>query len=511
MRRPRRHFFVPILAVLLTAGGPGIGDVRANGRFPEALKLIEHPGNPNRLFLTATYGLLATEDRGRNWYTICEQSFALKFLEGNPLLEVLPDGSLMGAIYDTLNRSTDCGCSWQTTFAASVPETVMDITVDRTTGAILALAQDATTFPAGSAVHESTDGGKTWRKLSDLPTDIVGPLTIDVAPSDSSRVYVSGTRTFGAQNPVALLASTDHGASWQARDLVGANVGAAPFIAAVHPTNPERIFVRTDEWDDSGEYAANDALYYSDDGGRSWREVIRRPAKLFGFALSPDGATVLVGYGDPQDAGGRTTNSEEYGIYKASTSTLAFERIFVGTVSCLAWTQTGVYACLVENHPEVPTPGMSLGFAPNADFTVATPAPLTSLLGVKTVRGPLGCTASLCLGNWTTGMEGVAPLCDVLQATCGITPANTGLSCAAAPDAGASGQAGGSGMGGTGGSGGGGLPPGGQDGGGRSGSGGNGVGCGCMTAEAGSVENICVALVLLLMSWCAARRARGRS
>ena len=490
--------------------GPGSSDSWANGRFPEALKLVEHPGNPNRLYLTATYGLLVTEDRGRNWYTICEQSFALKFIEGNPLLEVLPDGSLIGAIFDTLNRSSDCGCSWQTTLAASEPETVVDITVDRSNGAILALAQDTTTFPPRAAVHESTDGGRTWRKLSDLPAEVVNVLTIDVAPSDSSRVYVSGMRTAGGPSPGVVLVSTDHAVSWQARDL-GAPANAYPYIAAVHPANPDRIFVRNDEWDDSGEYAANDSLLYSEDGGRTWRELIRRAAKLFGFALSADGATVLVGYGDPQWAGGSTTNPDDYGIYKASTAALAFDKIFFGAISCLGWTPTGVYACIVENHPNVPTPGMSLGFAPNADFTLATPSPMTSLLSVKNVRGPLGCTASLCLGNWTTGTEGVAPLCDVLQASCAITPTNSGLSCAAPPDAGASGQAGASGGGGSGaaaGSGPGGHQP--ADGGG--GAGGKGGGCGCMTAGTAPVDIAdALLLALLLMGWLSFRRARGRT
>ena len=40
--------------------------------------------------MAATFGLLVTEDRGKNWYTICEQAFALRFLEGDPLLEIMP-------------------------------------------------------------------------------------------------------------------------------------------------------------------------------------------------------------------------------------------------------------------------------------------------------------------------------------------------------------------------------------------------------------------------------------
>lgn len=420
----------------------------ANGRFPESQRLLEHPSDPNRLYLTGTTGLLVTEDRGANWYTICEQSFALRFLEGDPLLEVMSDGSMLGGIFETLNRSSDCGCTWQTTLGASDKETVLDMTIVASTGSVLALVQDATTFPGRFAIHESVDGGKTWRKLSDLPVEIVNAFTVDVAPSDPSRVYVSGIMSSTATTPTVLAVSNDHGATWVTRTIAGTRGGAYPYIAAVHPTDPNRLFVRTDEWDDTADIAANDALYYSDDGGQSWREVFRRSAKLFGFALSPDGGTVLIGYGDPLQAGGRSTNSDDFGIYKASTTDMVFEKIFVASISCLRWTSHGVYACIVEDDPGVPTPGMSLGFAANPNFTLATAKPLTSLLSVRNVRGPLGCVASVCLANWKSGTDTVAATCELLRASCDRDPSTNVLSCAAGPGTGGSRAAGSGGAGG---------------------------------------------------------------
>src|SRR5262245_38736021 len=74
------------------------GDAHANGRFPESLRLLEHPGNPDRLYLGATFGLLVSQDRGESWFSICEQAFALQYVEGDPLLEVLPDGTVLAGI-----------------------------------------------------------------------------------------------------------------------------------------------------------------------------------------------------------------------------------------------------------------------------------------------------------------------------------------------------------------------------------------------------------------------------
>ena len=496
------------LPVCLTVAALALGlavPALANGRFPESQRLLEHPGNPDRLYLTATFGLLVTEDRGKNWYTICEEAFALKFLEGDPLLEVMPDGSLIGGIHDTLNRSADCGCTWKTTLAASAKEYVVDISVDRSTGAVLALVADSTTFPTRFSVSESMDRGQTWNKLSDLPVEIVNGLTIDVAPSDSSRVYVTGVTYNYPDNPaVALLAvSNDHGATWQTREIQGASASATPYIAAVDATHPDRLYVRTDEWLDFGDYAANDALLHSDDAGQTWRELDRRPAKLFGFALSPDGATVLIGYGDPVQSGGRTVNPDEMGIYTASTSTFSFAKIFAGAVGCLRWTSNGLYVCLTENHPDLPTPGMSLGFSPTVDFTLATQNPLTSLLGVKQVRGPLACTASVCADNWKTGMDAVAPLCQLLQASCDVDPSVNVLSCLAQPDAGAAGGASGTGGSGAGGNvtGAGGSTGAGGAGGGTSG------GCGCAAGPSPSQDGglATIALVALAIGF----RRRG--
>jgi len=495
------------LAAVFCCFGARARPARANGRFPEAQRLLEHPGDPNRLYLAATFGLLVTEDRGKNWYTICEQAFALRFLEGDPLLEIMPDGALLGGIYETLNRSSDCGCTWQTTLGASAKETIIDITIDRSRGSVLALVQDSTTFPSRFGVHESTDWGKTWRKLSDLPVEIVGAFTIDVAPSDSTRVYVTGVpTTVAGMAPDSVLAvSTDHGVTWERRAIAGVPAGAAPYIAAVDPTNPDHLYARTDEWDDSAYFSANDALLYSDDGGRSWRELARHSAKLFGFALSPDGKTVLIGYGDPVDAGGRTTNSDDFGIYRASTSNFNFEKVFVAAINGLRWTSTGLYALITENHPERPTPGMSLGFSATAGFTLATPNPFVSLLSVKNVRGPLACQATVCGGNWKDGTPDVAPLCDLLQASCDVDAAANVLSCPAPADGGAggSGGGGGSGVGGAAGGTGGSSGAAGR-GGGAGGGGGGSSGCGCSAAaqadegRAGYAGLLAILAVLLL-------------
>ncbi len=505
-----------VLAVALAAGFAPVR-AHANGRFPESLRLMEYPGNPDRLYLGATYGLLVTEDRGKSWYSICEQAFALQYVEGDPLLEVLPDGTVLAGIYETLNRSSDCGCGWQTVLGSGPKQTVWDI-AQGAPGTVLALVKDSTTLPARSSVHESTDGGKTWNKLSDLPVEIVDSYTLDIAASDPTRIYVSGVSVTADKSQGEILVSKNHGTSWTRVALPGTTTGALPYIAAVDTKNADRVYVRTDLWVDDADPAADDALMMSSDGGATWTEILRRGGKLLGFALSPDGNTILAGYGDPLQAGGRSVNSDDLGIYKAAVSVpMGFEKIYSGAISCLRWTATGVYACITEKNPDVPRPGLGLGFAPNAGFTSATAAPFSSLLSLKNVKGPLACAAATCLESWQMATTDVpVAVCDQLAANCSVNATANVLSCAAATGAAGTG---GSGAGGSGG-GTAGSPGGGAGGttgaagsgtGGASagtGGGGNKSGCGCSVPDPrpGGAITALLGLAVLLVS---GRRRRG--
>jgi hypothetical protein len=197
-----RSLAVMGLAGLMTVGVGPPSVARANGRFPESQRVLEHPSDPNRLVLTATYGLLVSHDRGQSWYSICERAFALAYLTGNPLLEILPDGSLVSGISASLNVSHDCGCGWQATLTAGDKGTVSDLTID-SSGRLLAIVRDLSSGTAHVRVHESSDGGKTWSVLTNLPDTINDVYTIDVAPSDANRIYLTAV-TGMAQNPALL-------------------------------------------------------------------------------------------------------------------------------------------------------------------------------------------------------------------------------------------------------------------------------------------------------------------
>ena len=111
----------------------------------------------------------------------------------------------------------------------------------------------------------------------------------------------------------------------------------------------------------------------SSNGGRDWQRVLEGRAVMAGFALSPDGTELAIGFGLP--ARPRNIDCERLGIWKAPTRDLVFRKVFGGVVRCLTWTGRGLYACLSER-----AHGFELGLSEDGGQRFKQPlAPSTDL------------------------------------------------------------------------------------------------------------------------------------
>lgn len=362
------------------------GAASANGRYPRAQQLLEEPGNPQRLWLRTTYGLLTTADRGKSWGYICESAIGYSG-ELDPGIGVASGGRVLVGLPDGVVSSTDGGCSFD-----EAPELagrdVADISVERADPTRV-VALESTHEGGGvftTLVHLSVDGGETWQPHGTALPDTVLGLTLDVAPSDPQRIYLSGlvndvpdAGVFGTVGTV--FASADAGQSWTRHDVPGSVYQAPPYIAAIHPSDPDTFYVRVYGYADPElPDFPEDSLFVTSDGGETFVEILKQPSRLLGFALSPDGGSVFAGYGNPYDT--FQAESETFGLYEADAPGFAFERLSEGHIGCLTWGANGFYECTEQAQK-----GFELGVATNPS------QPFEPLLTTSQIA-PLVCPAS---------------------------------------------------------------------------------------------------------------------
>jgi MYXO-CTERM domain-containing protein len=346
---------------------------RANGRFPTAQQLAPAPADPSLIPLMATFGVTISKDNGGSWGWVCENAVGYQSSE-NPTLGVTAKDAILISTFEGLGVSTDQGCTW--TMSPTITDQAIDLVVEGTDphSAFVLSSGYAGQDDAGSAytsrVWVTHDDGATVTQVgANLDPDIIVE-TIDVAPSDGTRVYVSGTRRLAGVANGVLLRSTDGAATFQESDfpLVTGDAGLvdrAPYIAAVDPTNPDRVYVRVDNVDGT-------RLLVSDDGLATTRQVWQAQGQILGFALSADGTKVYVG--GPND-----------GLYVTTSAALSFAtatQVWPGQVQCLAIQGSRLLACSDE------VSGFAVGASTDDGKT------WTALLHLSCVNGPLACGAS---------------------------------------------------------------------------------------------------------------------
>lgn len=336
----------------------------ANGRFPAANQIVVDPTNANHIVVRTTYGILVSSDAGKAWDWVCEQAVEWTG-QYDPPVTLTKDGTLIAGVYDHLGVGTQGGCAWDRPPPLET-KNVIDVSTQKNDPQVaVALTSNAM---AGSMfvtqVWRSSDNGANWAKVGmDLPTDFVG-TTLDVAPSDPKFIITSGQ--IGKGGPGVLQVSTDDGMTWVKRDIPGTDIDHVPYIAAIDPTDPMKIYVRLT--------GPQGVLLATSNGGISWTNVFTGQGILKGFALSPDGSSIL--------AGGETD-----GIHQISTADFTETQISTVHAQCLVWTDNAIFAC----GPEAKD-GFTVGKSVDGGKTFM---PLNLL---ACVRGPLACDAATDVG-----------------------------------------------------------------------------------------------------------------
>ncbi len=167
-----------------------------------------------------------------------------------------------------LYKTVDGGVTWKKVLDISPRTGVTDLVMDpRDPDVVVAAAYQRrrhvwTLIDGGpeSAIYKTTDGGRSWRKITNgLPKDVdLGRIGLAMAPSDPDILYAI---VEAAQDKGGVFRSTDRGETWVKR---------SPYLSG----SPQYYNELVVDPNDSGRvYSMDTFLHVSEDGGATWKKV----------------------------------------------------------------------------------------------------------------------------------------------------------------------------------------------------------------------------------------------
>jgi photosystem II stability/assembly factor-like uncharacterized protein len=200
--------------------------LRETGRIA---RVIIHPKDPNIVYVCSTgrmtgpqeeRGVFKTTDGGGTWQRVF-------FVDGNT--------GCSGLSIDTKNPEILLAGFWQAE---------QKTWVQRSGG-------------PGSGVFITRDGGAKWTRITNgMPKPPVGKVDVQIAPSDSTRMYA----LIQTVNQGSVWRSDDAGATWRVTSWDRSLIGRAGYYIrmVVNPQNPDDIFIMSS------------SMHRSQDGGKNF-------------------------------------------------------------------------------------------------------------------------------------------------------------------------------------------------------------------------------------------------
>lgn len=218
-------------------------------------------------------GIYRSEDGGKSWENVgLKSSEHIGKIVIDPrnsnVVYVAAQGPLWGPGGDRgLFKTTDAGKTWNAVLKISENTGVTDVVMDPRNPDVLYAASYQrrrhvwTLIDGGpeSAIHKSTDGGASWKKLkSGLPTDDMGRIGLAISPVNPDILFAIIEL---ANRKGGFYRSTNRGATWEKRgDYASAS---AQYYSEIFcdPKDVNRI------------YSMDVYLKVTDDGGKTFKNL----------------------------------------------------------------------------------------------------------------------------------------------------------------------------------------------------------------------------------------------
>jgi hypothetical protein len=251
---------------------------QANGIFFQA-----DEGAAGREWVRTNRGLILRAAPGDAPRLLCNDAYAASLSEVAPMV-IVPDGLVVGTYYGGILRIGADGCSVAAAPAPLAGRRVLDLAADSAGSTLWALL--APNAERRGSVLSSADAGKTWEEAGEI--DAFGSA-LRAAPSDPRRLYVTAqVESDGGEAIHQLLVSDDAGGEFSPHEVTLLDGEVRAYVLSVHPTDPERVFLRTL----AGNPSEPERLLASEDGGESFSQVASAVGPL---VLAFDKETVWLG------------------------------------------------------------------------------------------------------------------------------------------------------------------------------------------------------------------------
>ncbi|HXH07857.1 MAG TPA: hypothetical protein VNI83_14830, partial [Vicinamibacterales bacterium] len=253
-------------------------------------------------------GVYKSTDGGRTWQHMgLSDTHHIARILVHPRRSEIVYVAAMGHLFSRnaergLFKTTDGGRTWRKVLYVDDRTGVVDVVMDpRRPDTLYAATYEKERRPwqfdpggPGSGIHKTTDGGRTWTKLTaGLPSGTIGRIGLDIyrrnpdvlyavienanerpptdeeAKQDRARGLEPQPRAIGN----AVYRTDDGGRTWRQVSPPGLEIGSK----AAYSFNK----IRVHPWDDRRIYVTGEALAGSEDGGRTWHGLTFRDRKLF--------------------------------------------------------------------------------------------------------------------------------------------------------------------------------------------------------------------------------------
>ncbi len=197
-------------------------------------------------WLRGTYGLgiLKSTDGGTTWTKSLDWAYSQE--RGVWAIQVNPQNpnTVWSATTDGIYQSFDAGASWDKVHDV---EMAMDLVIHPADTNIV-IATHGNFASPGHGLYRTTDAGASWSKIDEgVPAVFEGKAVLDISRSNPDVIYASIGNGFSVNsgNATWLCKSTDAGETWSVVSVEDYTLwqGWYAHDVAIHPTNPERLFL----------------------------------------------------------------------------------------------------------------------------------------------------------------------------------------------------------------------------------------------------------------------------